>query len=420
MRALHIRLPTYCSGAVGSESFLVMVNWKRNLVVIWLSQLLSIMGFAFALPFVPYYLQQDLGVNDPVKLKMVVAIFGAAAPLTLAVFSPIWGTLADRYGRRIMLLRANFGGVIVLLCMGLVHSVSALIVLRLLQGVMTGTVTAAQTMVSVNTPKDKTGLALGALSSALYSGSMLGAFCGGLFADMFGYRRAFYAASGLLMIAALLIMFGTNEDFVMPTKTTLPENPGRPRIRLPQIGSALPLLMMIMAMAFARQFDTPMLPLLVQDINGGIKGAASVTGSLSAFVGIAGLLAGIILGRIADRVSPPKIAKLSSLGAGLLMIPQGLAHGFLLLFGMRFGMIFCAGGLDPVFQVWLAKVTPEEKRGSVFGWAATAKATGWIFAPLVSGGIAAAFGVRAIYLIGPFFFFLLIPMVTIVTRRLRK
>jgi DHA1 family multidrug resistance protein-like MFS transporter len=397
-----------------------MVNWKRNLVVIWLSQLLSIMGFAFALPFVPYYLQQDLGVDDPVRLKMIVALFGAGAPLTLAVFAPIWGGLADRYGRRIMLLRANFGGAIVLLCMGLVNSVSALIVLRLVQGVMTGTVTAAQTMASVHTPKDKNGLALGALSAAVYSGSMLGAFCGGLFADLFGYRRAFYAASGLLLVAALLVMFCTSEDFVAPAKAVAPENGGRRRMGFPQIGPALPILLMIMAMAFARQFDMPMLPLLVQDINGGIQGAASITGSLSAFVGIAGLAAGLILGRIADRIPPPKIAKLSSFGAGLFMIPQGLAHGLLLLFGARFGMIFCAGGLDPVFQVWLAKVTPEEKRGSIFGWAATAKATGWIFAPLVSGGIAAALGVRAVYLVGPVFFFLLIPMASVVARRLRK
>ena len=88
------------------------VNWKKNLAVIWLSQFLSIMGFSFAMPFAPYYIQ-DLGVTDPVRLKLWISVFAAAAPLTLAVFSPVWGALADRYGRRIMLLRANFAGAVV-------------------------------------------------------------------------------------------------------------------------------------------------------------------------------------------------------------------------------------------------------------------------------------------------------------------
>jgi len=95
-----------------------VVNWKTNLVVIWISQLLSIAGFFFALPFGPYYIQ-ELGVHDPAKIKFWVALFGAGPPLSLAVFSPIWGTLADRYGRRLMLLRANLGGAIILSLMGI-------------------------------------------------------------------------------------------------------------------------------------------------------------------------------------------------------------------------------------------------------------------------------------------------------------
>ena len=112
-----------------------MVNWKTNLIVIWISQLLSVAGFFFALPFGPYYIQ-ELGVHDPARIKFWVALFGAAPPLSLAVFSPFWGTLADRYGRRLMLLRANFGGMIILWLMGTVQSVEVLILLRLAQGAM--------------------------------------------------------------------------------------------------------------------------------------------------------------------------------------------------------------------------------------------------------------------------------------------
>ena len=167
-----------------------MVHWKQNLAVVWVSQFLSIMGFFFAIPFAPYYIQ-ELGVQDPVKIKLWVSLFGAAAPFSLAIFSPMWGALADRYGRRLMLLRANFGAAVVLALMATVESVEALIVLRLLQGLLAGTVTAAQTMVTSTTPENRSGTALGALSAAVYSGTMAGTFLGGLFAEYVGYRLSF-------------------------------------------------------------------------------------------------------------------------------------------------------------------------------------------------------------------------------------
>ena len=120
-----------------------MTNWKRNLVIVWIGQFFSIMGFSFSMSFVPYYMQ-ELGVVDPVKLKAAIAVFTAAAPLAFAVFAPLWGAVADRYGRKLVLVRAYFGGALVLSLMGVVDKVEYLIFLRLLQGVLTGTMTASQ------------------------------------------------------------------------------------------------------------------------------------------------------------------------------------------------------------------------------------------------------------------------------------
>jgi len=161
-----------------------VINWKSNLAVIWVSQLLSIAGFFFAIPFGPYYIQ-ELGVQDPAEIKFWVALFGAAPALAMAVFAPVWGTLADRFGRRLMLLRANFGATIVICLMGLIQDVEVLIILRLLQGALAGTIVAAQTMVAAYTPENRSGAALGALSAAVYSGSMAGTFLGGIFAEYF-------------------------------------------------------------------------------------------------------------------------------------------------------------------------------------------------------------------------------------------
>ena len=147
-----------------------------------------------------------------------------------------------------------------------------------------------------------------------------------------------------------------------------------------------------------------------------MEGAALFSGTLNAVGSLAGLLSGFILGSLSDKVSPAKIGIYSALGAGLLLIPQGVAHNFVVLYIARFGMIFCAGGLDPVFQVWLAKVTPEKSKGFIFGWATTAKSIGWVFAPLISALCASLFGLRSIFFIGALLMFLLIPLIIFVVR----
>lgn len=375
-------------------------------MVTGVSQFFSIMGFAFALPFAPYYMQEQLGVTDPARLKFWVAIFGAATPLSLALFSPLWGHLADRYSRRLMLLRANFAGAAVIMLMGLARSVEALVVLRLLQGMFTGTMTAAQTMVSVQAPPHRSGQALGALTAAVFSGSLTGAFAGGLVADLLGYRVAFLVGGGFLLVSALLVTAWTTEDERTPEPVAHRESG-----RAAGLSGVGPLLLLFGLLSFVRQFDVSFLPLLVQDIHGRLEGASIRTGALNAAGGIAGLLAALVVGRVADRSTPARLAMLLTLGAGLLMAPQALTRTFALLFPVRFFMVFCTGALDPVMQIWLTRITPVQRRGAVFGWAGTMRSVGWFLAPLGSGVVAAHHGIRSIFLAGGLLFLLVLPMI---------
>ena len=375
-----------------------MVNWKRNLVFVWLSQFLSIMGFAFAMPFAPYYMQ-ELGVTDPLKLKIWVALFGAAAPLSIAVFAPIWGVVADRYGRRLMLLRANLGSAFFLCMMGMVASVPMLVMIRCLQGVLTGTMTAAQTMVASHTPNHRSGFALGALSSGVYSGAMAGAACGGFFADLYGYRTAFFISSILLVLASLMILFGTAEDFVRPNTAALSAGERKQRA-FSKVWAVLPVLVLVGSASLLRRFDQAFLPLLVQDIHGSVQGAARWMGSVYATASLAGFLSGLTLGHLSDRVAPARLGRIALLCGGLLMIPHALTHTLVAVFALRFGMTFCIGGLEPVFQSWVAKSTPTEDRGLLFGSIATVRALGWAAAPLLSGAVAIGLGVRAVFVVG--------------------
>ncbi|MBR6021077.1 MAG: MFS transporter [Kiritimatiellae bacterium] len=364
-------------------------SWRRRMVLVWASQCLSIMGFSFAFPFVPFFLQNDLGVTGDGALALWISLFSFSTAVSMGLAAPFWGALADRYGRRVMLVRANFAGAVCMSLMGAVHSPGMLIFLRTLQGALTGTMTAAQAFLAGEVPPERRGLALGGLSAAVFSGSMSGAFVGGFVAHRLGYRAAFFASGILLALAGAVVLFFTRETAFVP-----PPRPARTAARRPFRLPPLPrvtlfVLALIALLSFIRQQDFPFLPLLVQDILGSLDAAALWTGWINATGSVAGLLAGLLAGWLADRFPAFRILLAGAVAAAILSASQAAAHSFALLFPVRFFTVFFAGLIEPTLNAVLAKRTPEAFQGRVFGWACATRSFGWALGPLVAGGIAA-------------------------------
>lgn len=409
--------PTEEDGPAMNDPPAPPASWGRSLAVIALAQFLSSMAFSFALPFAPYYLQ-ELGVTDPHALNLWVALFWTSASVTVAVFSPIWGAVADRYGRRPMLLRAYLGATVVLTLMGVVGSPFWLIVLRVVQGVLSGTIAASQTLAVASVPRERSGLALGALSSSVFSGALVGAFIGGWCADAFGYRITFVVSGLTMLLSAGLIQIGVRENFTPAARSdgfwaSLKPQPGQMRV-------VLPILALMAVVIFVTQFGTPYVPLLVQEIHGSLQGASLRTGTLFAICGVAGMLSGLLIGWLADRVPPPRIGIWSALVAGALTLPQAFVHSLAMLFGLRFAMTFAAGGLDPVFQIWLSKVTPKECQGLIFGWSATARYVGMGLAPLAGCLAVGTVGLRGLFIWGAVLYGVLAVVIVLTVRRMNR
>ncbi|OGV38571.1 MAG: hypothetical protein A2020_00600 [Lentisphaerae bacterium GWF2_45_14] len=392
------------------------LSWKRNLFFMWIAQFFSIMGFSFGLPFAPFYIQ-SMGITEPSQIKMWTAVFAAAPALTFMIFAPFWGSASDKFGRKIMLIRSYVGGAVVLTLMGLVGNVWQLIGLRLLQGMLTGSVTAAQTMVSVNTPIERSGFAIGSLSAMIYIGNMAGNSLGGYFADAFGYRMAFIVSGSMLFLPVLLVGFFVKENFttvvgasIWPSIKTISGN-------ISKLSAALPILAIIFVSGFCVFFDSGMFPLLVQEIHGKLEGASLRTGSINAVAGFGAIAGSMIVSSLTDKIAPSKIAVVAAVIAGLAMLPQAFASTLATLVIFRFFMAMCSTSLDPIFQVWLSKVTPPNIRGMVFGMASTSRSFGWFTAPLLSGLLATAYGIRFIYFAGIFNYLILSLTIILVIKK---
>jgi len=423
--------------------------WRRNLLIVWISQFLSLMGFSFSLPFSPFYIRDALGVTADSQVKMYAALATASSALALAVMSPLWGILADRYGRKPMLLRANFAGAIIVALMGMAPTITAFIALRMLQGLFTGTMSAAMTLMACCAPRNRQGLTLGALSAAVYSGDMTGQFIGGLLVEWYGFRQAFLYSGMAIGISGILVLLLVREDFQRPPPVIkTPETARNWRFKLGIVLSCLPLYLLLMMSAFARSMDGSQFALFVEFLNGGVNaaGAARWTGRAAAAGCIGAMLSGLLIGRLLDYFRPSRVARTAALGAALAMaliaiVPVSMlgmdrvaldigafglylhdhaAPAVLALVPLRFMMIFFSAGLEPVMNVWLSKITPASQKGIVFGFAVTWRSIGWIFGPLAGGTISMLWGVEAIYIVGPFFFVALVPMIGWVLRQIRS
>lgn len=371
-------------------------RWRVTLSTMWIAQLLCIMGFSFVMPFVPFYIR-DLGVDDPRMVPIWAGLLGTGAGLAMAVMGPIWGWVADRYGRKMMVQRAMFGGSVVLTLMAFARNVHELFVLRVIQGSITGTVPASVALISSVVPQARLGFSLGLMQMAVFSGGSLGPYVGGLVAEHFGYRVPFGVTGALLFTGGLLVLFGVRERFVPPEPSTRAHSaPLRGILRI----QGLPVLLLVyLLMNLSGSFVMPIFPLFVEEIIGAPDRAASETGLLLAVTGVASALAAVMVGRLSDRIGYKAMLVTCTAIAGALCFPHAAAHSIWQLIALRILFGIGAGGMIPAMNALVATVVPRENIGQAYGFTTTASALGWGVGPALGGWAASQLGYRVPFLI---------------------
>ncbi|MDP6381430.1 MAG: MFS transporter, partial [Phycisphaerae bacterium] len=172
-----------------------MSPWRKTFYAAWGAQILSITGFSFIMPFMPYYIHH-LGITDRADAARWTGIAAAAWGMAMMVFAPIWGILADRYGRKLMVMRSMLGGAVVIALMALARNVGDIVALRMMQGILTGTIGASIALVSSVTPANRSGYAMGMMQAAVFIGAAIGPLLGGVAVDRLGFQAACLIGGG--------------------------------------------------------------------------------------------------------------------------------------------------------------------------------------------------------------------------------
>jgi DHA1 family multidrug resistance protein-like MFS transporter len=373
----------------------IATGWKRTLYVMFVTQLITAIGFSSIFPFLPLYVE-ELGAATSLSVELLAGLVFSAQALTMAIASPIWGMLADRHGRKLMVERAMFGGAVILLLMAFVRSAEELVLLRALQGLITGTVGAASALVASVTPRERTGYAMGLLQVGLGSGLALGPLIGGVVADAVGYYAAFYVTAALLFIAGLLVLLGVEENFV-PADSPDGESGGLID-EWRHILSATGVLItygLRFSVQLGRMMIVPIAPLFVQMLLG--DSAHVNTFTVVASAAATTTLSAVYLGRLGDRIGHRRILMLTMLLAALLYLPQSLVTQAWQLLALQALVGVAMGGIVPAISALLARYTREGEEGAVYGLDNSINSGARAAAPLLGAAVAVWFGLRATF-----------------------
>ena len=384
-------------------------SWQRTLYAVLFAQFVSAVGFSSVFPFLSLYVQ-ELGTNTGLSVEFWAGMAFSSQAFTMMIAAPIWGAVADRYGRKLMIERAMFGGAVLLFCMGLVRSAEGLALLRAVQGMVTGVVSAANALVASVAPRERSGYALGALQMGFWCGTALGPLIGGFIADTWGYQAAFYVTGVLLAVAGVVIWLGIPEVRGMGA-----QGGARAFMRewweilsLPGIGLTYGARSLTW---LARTMLAPITPLFVQALiphsphlntyTGLMVGVASATGTVSA----------IYLGRLGDRIGHRRVLVTSAVAAGVFYLAQSFVTQAWHLLVLQALAGVAIGGIVPSVSALLNGYSQPGKEGAVYGLDSSVQAAARTVAPLAGTAVASWVGLQAPYAVAGFLFFVTAALV---------
>ncbi|KXT81331.1 multidrug efflux MFS transporter [Streptococcus oralis] len=369
------------------------ISWKENLRVAWFGSFLTGASISLVVPFMPIFVEQ-LGIEgDQVAFYAGLAI--SVSAVSAALVSPIWGILADKYGRKPMMIRAGLAMTITMGGLAFVPNIYWLLFLRLLNGVFTGFVPNATALIASQVPKDKSGAALGTLSTGVVAGTLTGPFVGGFIAEIFGIRNVFLLVGAFLFLAGILTIFFIKEDFQPVAKEkAIPTKEVFSSFKYPRL--LVNLFLTSFVIQFSAQSIGPILALYVRDL-GQTENLLFVSGLIVSSMGFSSMMSAGILGKLGDKVGNHRLLVAAQIYSVIIYLLCAHATSPLQLGLYRFLFGLGTGALIPGVNALLSKMTPKSGISRIFAFNQVFFYLGGVIGPMAGSAVAGYLGYHAVF-----------------------
>lgn len=366
-----------------------MENFNRTFLVCWFGVFTTSMGLSQIAPILPLYIK-ELGHTNTSEIAFYSGLAFGITPLGMAVFSPLWAFLGAKYGYKNMLLRASFGMSVLTLWLSFAHSALEVVFVRGLTGIISGFTSAAVVFIAVIAPKEKVAYALGTLSTASISGSLLGPLFGGFVAEFFSISTVFDMVAFLIACSFVTIYFFIHERKIQKEA----------KKNTQKVKENKTLIIVLFITTFVIQFGTfgvmPILSIYVEQIHQG-GNLALWAGIVVAASGISNLFFAPKLGKIADKIGPSKIIFTALIFCGICFYLQAVVSNVYTLIFVRLLIGIGLGGLLPCVNALLKKSVSAKNLSLVFGFNQACQFLGNFCGAFGGGLITAHFSVELVF-----------------------
>ena len=374
-----------------------MEPWRKNLSILWGTQFLAMVGMNLVIPFLPFYIRH-LGVSDPQQLPLWSGLAFSGTFLSAFLVTPFWGTLGDRFGRKVMVVRALWGLGLSQVLIGLSQDVIQLVIFRVVQGAISGFIASALALVSTNTPKERIGYAIGVLQSSTAAGMVLGPFIGGLLADLLGYREIFFITAALCGIGGFIVLAGVKELEHSPpdARTSTVRNNvllmfSDTRLRVVALGLVVGQMAVLMI--------EPLFALFVEEFQTDTEYIATLAGGIVSISGLFMIISAPWWGKRFDRTGYRKNLSLALGLTGIAYAGHALV-GDLVQLGFLRAVLGCfRGGILPGLYALTTLYSPPDRRGGMMAIASSLTLLGNMVGPTAGGLVAGHFGMTTSFIV---------------------
>ncbi|WP_280738933.1 MULTISPECIES: multidrug efflux MFS transporter [unclassified Enterococcus] len=372
------------------------VNWRKNLWISWVGCFFTGSSFSLVMPFIPVYIEQLGTPKEQVELFSGLAI--SVTALAAALISPVWGSLADRKGRKMMMIRAAAGMTITMGSLAFVPNVYWLLIMRFFTGILSGYIPNATAMIASQAPREKSGWALGTLSTGSLAGSLIGPLLGGALAETFGIENVFIITGVVLFITTILTIVLVKEDFQPVEKHELlsvKELFGK----IEQLPVLIGLFVTTLILQLGITSISPILTLYIRSLQGATNNILFVSGLIVSVAGISAVFSSPLLGELGDRFGSHKILLAGLVMAFFCYLPMTFVKTPFQLGVLRFLLGFSTGALMPSINNLIGQLTPTEGVSRIYSYNQMFSNFGQVLGPLVGSTVAHQMGYPAVFLV---------------------
>ena len=368
-------------------------HWRRNMYVCLFGSFTNVMAMTLLLPFLPIYVEH-LGVKGHAAIAEWSGLAYGVSYLGAGLVAPLWGKMADLYGRKLILMRASLAMAICMSLIGLAQNIWQLVLLRLMAGLLGGYASGAVVLVATQTPKERSGWALGTLSTGTMAGTLLGPLIGGVLPGLIGLRETFFLAGGVIFVAFLATCLLIHEERMQAGARRVVRGAWS---MIPDLRPVFAMLSTAMLLMLANMSVEPIITVYVAQLMPAGSDVVFTAGLVMAASAIGSVLAAPRLGRLADRIGHWNLIVFCLIACGVLLIPQALITQSWQLIGLRFLMGISLAGLLPAISATLRHSVPQNAAGTILGYNTSAQYAGQVLGPLAGGFVGGHIGMRAVF-----------------------